>query len=136
MSTDTIIRVFTIGSLGGLLLAVGLRLTFSQVSEAIKGCRFALILVLNFVAVPVLCAVAAKLSGFKAHEAAAMVLLGAAPFAPVVPVFARMARADLPLAAGLTSIYPVISALLTPWVCSVLLKRAAHTQELSFPPAM
>jgi BASS family bile acid:Na+ symporter len=89
-------------------------------------------LVVNFLAVPVLCAVAARLAGLKAHEATAMVLLGAAPFAPVVPVFARMARADLPLAAALTSIYPVISAVATPWICGVLLKRASHMQGLAF----
>jgi bile acid:Na+ symporter, BASS family len=132
MKSEFIIRFLTIGSLAGLLLAVGLRLTFVQVVESVRRCRFSLILAVNFAAVPLVCAFAAKQAGLDADTAAAMVLLGAAPFAPVVPVFARMARADLALAAGLTSIYPVISAFLTPWVCGLLLKVMNGAGGLQF----
>jgi BASS family bile acid:Na+ symporter len=72
------------------------------------------ILLANFIVIPALTAAAAAWFGLQHHIAVAMVLLAAAPFAPVVPVFARMARADLALAAGLTATYPLISALLTP----------------------
>jgi BASS family bile acid:Na+ symporter len=61
-----------------------------------------------------------------------MILLAAAPFAPVVPVFARMARADLALAAGLTGVFPFLSALLTPVVCVLALKAVPGTAELRF----
>ena len=124
MKPELIIRIFTICSLAGLLLAVGMRLTFGQVVESVRRCRFGLILVVNFAAVPLVCALAAKWAGLGQDTATAMVLLGAAPFAPVVPVFARMARADIALAAGLTSVYPVISAFLTPWVSGFALKVA------------
>ena len=43
-----------------------------------------------------------------------MLLLAAAPFAPVVPVFVKMARGDLALAAGLTAIFPIFSDLSHP----------------------
>ena len=132
MKPELIIRILTIGSLAGLLAAVGLRLTFSQVTESVKHCRFILILILNFVAVPLLCATAARLFGFGHETTIAMVLLGAAPFAPVVPVFARMARADLPLAAGLTTIYPVISALITPWICGIILNLVIGAEAVRF----
>jgi BASS family bile acid:Na+ symporter len=132
MKPELIIRIFTIGSLAGLLLAVGLRLTFTEVLESIRRCRFGLILAVNFVAVPLAFAAAAKWAGLGRDTTIAMVLLGSAPFAPVVPVFARMARADLALAAGLTSIYPVISAVLTPWVCGLLLGLATGAGELHF----
>ena len=112
--TETTIRILTISALAGLLGAVGLRLTWNEVKTALKQCRFSAILLANFVVVPALTVAAAKSLGLEREVAVAMVLLAASPFAPVVPVFARMAHADLALAAGLTAAYPLISALLTP----------------------
>ena len=94
MKPELIIRIFTICSLAGLLLAVGMRLTFGQVVESVRRCRFGLILVVNFAAVPLVCALAAKWAGLGQESTIAMVLLGAAPFAPVVPVFALPVGAD------------------------------------------
>jgi bile acid:Na+ symporter, BASS family len=132
MKAELIIRIFTISSLAGLLLAVGLRLTFAQVTESVKRCRFGLIFAVNFAAVPLLCALAARWAGLDRETTTAMVLLGAAPFAPVVPIFARLSRSDIALAAGLTSIYPVLSSFLTPWVCGLVLKTATGAGELQF----
>ena len=132
MKPELIIRIFTIVSLGGLLLAVGLRLTFAQVVESVRRCRFGLILALNFGLVPVVCALSARWTGLDRDTATAMVLLGAAPFAPVVPIFARLARADIALAAGLTSLYPAISAFLTPSVCGVALRLTTGAEEMHF----
>jgi bile acid:Na+ symporter, BASS family len=132
MKPELIIRILTISSLAGLLLAVGLRLKFEQLAESVKRSRFLPILLVNFAVVPLLCGLTAKWAGLDPDTATAMVLLGAAPFAPVVPVFARMARADLALAAGLTSIYPVISSFLTPWVCGLVLKPTAGPSKFQF----
>jgi bile acid:Na+ symporter, BASS family len=112
--TQTVIQILTCGALAGLLGGVGLQLTWSEVSTALKQCRFTAILLANFVVVPALTVGAARVMGLPHDIAVGMILLGAAPFAPVVPIFARMARADLALAAGLTAAYPLISALLTP----------------------
>jgi predicted Na+-dependent transporter len=114
LKTETIIRILTISALAGLLGAVGLRLTLGEVTQALKRCRFVAILIANFIVVPALTVAAARVFGLGRDITIAMILLGAAPFAPVVPVFARMARSDLALAAGLTSIYPLLSAFLTP----------------------
>jgi bile acid:Na+ symporter, BASS family len=132
MQPELIIRISTACALAGLLLAVGLRLTFKEVADSIRRSRFSLILVVNFLGVPLLCALTARWLDLGRDSTVAMVLLGAAPFAPVVPVFARMARADLALAAGLTSVYPVLSAFLTPWICAVILQRATGIGSVQF----
>jgi BASS family bile acid:Na+ symporter len=55
-----------------------------------------------------------------------MILLGAAPFAPVVPVFTRMAKGDLALAAGGGAIP---SAAPTPLLCELCLKRSRRQRR-------
>jgi bile acid:Na+ symporter, BASS family len=132
VKTETIIRLLTISALTGLLGAVGLRLTLGEVAQALKRCRFVAILIANFVVVPALTIAAARVFGLGRDITIAMILLGAAPFAPVVPVFARLARADLALAAGLTSIYPLLSAFLTPMVCVLALMVVPDAGSIQF----
>jgi bile acid:Na+ symporter, BASS family len=132
LKTETIIRILTISALAGLLGAVGLRLTLGQVAQALKRCRFVAILFANFIVVPALTVAAARAFGLNRDITIAMILLGAAPFAPVVPVFARMARSDLALAAGLTSIYPLLSAFLTPLACVLALKAVPDAGSIQF----
>jgi len=132
IDTVTVIRALTMACLTGLLLAVGLRLTAVQIIESLRKCRLTLILLANFVAVPLLVVLLIRLFRLKAELAVGMILLGAAPFAPVVPVFAKMARADLALAAGLTSLIPLLSAFLTPWVSICALRLIPGTGDLKF----
>jgi len=134
MKTETVIRVLTIGSLSCLLLGVGLRLTLGQVLDSLRKCRLLLIVMVNFVVVPVLAVAVTRLFGIKAELSVGMILLAASPFAPVVPVFARMVRADLALAVGLTSLFPVLSAFLTPWVCELALKTVPAAGSVRFHP--
>jgi bile acid:Na+ symporter, BASS family len=131
---ETIIRALTMLSLGGLLLAVGLRLELAAVVRALRHSRLALVLPLNFVIVPAL--VYAIVRGFELPPeiAAGMLLLAAAPFAPVVPVFVKMARGDLALAAGLTAIFPIFSTFLTPLVCEASFAGLADTGAFGFHP--
>lgn len=132
MNTETIIRILTISALAGLLGAVGLRLTLGQVMASLRKCRFVPILLVSFIVVPALAVAAARMFGIGRETAIAMILLAAAPFAPVVPVFARMARADLALAAGLTAVFPVLSAFLTPIVCEIALKAVPDAGAIRF----
>ena len=132
MTTEIIIRILTISALTGLLGAVGLRLTLGQVTDALKRSRFVVIMIANFVVVPALTVAATRLFGLGRDITIAMILLGAAPFAPVVPVFARMARSDLALAAGLTSIYPLLSVFLTPLACVLALKAVPDAGGIQF----
>jgi BASS family bile acid:Na+ symporter len=121
-----LIKILTGCALAGLLGAVGLRLSFSEVRSALRECRFTAILLVNFAVVPGISVAAVKALGLPTTVAVAMVLLAAAPFAPVVPVFARMARADLALAAGLTAVYPLLSVLLTPLAAQGALWLLSH----------
>src|SRR5262245_33655540 len=102
MPFDTMfaIRALTTVSLAGLLLAVGLRLTWAEVRDALRQRRLGWLLPVNFIVVPMVAMGLIWALSLPADIAAGMILLAAAPFAPVVPVFARMSRADLPLAAG------------------------------------
>jgi BASS family bile acid:Na+ symporter len=82
--------------------------------------------------VPALTVGAAIGLGLNRDITVAMVLLAASPFAPVVPVFARMARADLALAAGLTAVFQLACALLTPVAAQTALRALADTDTLQF----
>jgi BASS family bile acid:Na+ symporter len=127
-----VIRCLTIAALAGLLLAVGLRLRWVEIAQAVKQSRLVRLLVVNFVVVPLLAVILARVFQLDRDPTIGMILLAAAPFAPVVPVFARMARADLALAAGLTALFPFLSALLTPLVCAVSLRAVAGAEGLQF----
>jgi BASS family bile acid:Na+ symporter len=134
MSIDPIpiIRGLTMACLFGLLLAVGLRLTMQQVIDSLRRCRLTAVLVANFLVVPALVLALVKLFALSPEMATGMILLGCAPFAPVVPVFTRMVRADLALAAGLTSLVPLLSAVLTPLACKVSLLFVPPVGDLQF----
>jgi bile acid:Na+ symporter, BASS family len=127
---QALIQLLTICALAGLLGAVGLRLTWSEVRVALSQCRFTAILAANFLAIPALSVATAWMFGLPDQVAIAMILLAAAPFAPVVPIFARMARADLALAAGLTAVYPLFSVLLTPLAAQGAFWLLAHTDPV------
>jgi len=131
---ETIVRILTTGSLGGLLLAVGLRLRWREISAALGSCRIAWVALANFLVVPVLALAIARVMQLSPDRSVGMLLLAAAPFAPVVPVFARMARADLALAAGLTSFFPALCAVFTPVVCQVGLPLLSGAASVEFRP--
>lgn len=127
-----VVRCLTIAALSGLLLTVGLRLSWAEVAEAFKRCHLSLVLAVNFAVVPLLVVGTAWAFQLGRDVTIGMILLAAAPFAPVVPVFARMARGDLALAAGLTALFPFLSALLTPLVCMASLKVVPGAEGLRF----
>lgn len=131
-TTELIVRILTACALAGLLAAVGLRLTWPEVRTALQSCRFTGIVVVNFLAIPLLAVASARAFGLGLDTTTAMLLLAAAPFAPVVPVFARLARADLALAAGLTAVFPLLSALFTPLAILGALQLVAPAGAMRF----
>lgn len=123
MTVQLAIQILTAAALTGLLLATGLRLTFAEVRAALADrWMLARLLAANFVAVPMLTLGVVLALRLPPELAAGMLILAAAPFAPVVPVFSRMARADLALAAGLTGAVPFLAAFLTPLICALSLQ--------------
>lgn len=132
MTTALLIRILTGAALFALLLAVGLRLTWSEVANAVRRSRLVLILLVNFVIIPALTVGVARLLQLPASVAIGMTLLAAAPFAPMVPIFAQLARADLALAAGMTALIPILSAVLTPFIVALSLNAFQYSSGLHF----
>src|SRR3984957_17879743 len=128
----TSIRLLTMLSLGGLLFAVGLRLTWNGIISSLRQCQLGWILPINFVAAPIVTLLLAH--GFRVPTdiAVGMLLLAAAPFAPVVPIFTKLARGDLALAGALTALFPFFAAFLTPVVCELGLKFLPASGSLKF----
>ena len=133
MSTAIVIRALTTAALTGLLLGSGLRLEVNQVMAVMRQRNLlARAMAINFLAVPALALGVILLFKVPTEIAVGMLLLAAAPFAPVVPVFTKMARGDLALAATLTGLFPLPSAFLTPWLCVLCLKLLPGAGELHF----
>lgn len=133
MTAQLGIKLLTTASLTGLLLATGLRLTFAEVGAALRDrSLLTRLLVVNFLVVPALTLAVALMVRLPPELAAGMMILAAAPFAPVVPVFTKMCRADLALAAGLTGAMPFLSAFLTPLVCVAGLQALPGGAQLKF----
>lgn len=118
-AAEIAVRVLTTIALAGLLLGAGLQLQWREVTGALAKSKMGRILTVNFLAVPALAAILVWWLQISKEVAAGIILLGASPFAPVVPTFARMAKVDLALAAALTGVFPVLSAFLTPAICAV-----------------
>ncbi len=130
--TDTIIRLLTIGTLAGLLFGSGLRLTWAEIVGALRQNHLGWVLPVNFVLVPLLAFLFAWLFQVSTNTAVGMLLLAAAPFAPVVPTFARLAKGDLALASALTGLFPFFCAFATPLVCELSLKPLLAAHPLQF----
>jgi BASS family bile acid:Na+ symporter len=82
MDNEFIVRLLTIGSLAGLLLAVGMKLSIEQVLEALRKRRLTLIVIANFAIVPAIVLAVTEFYGFRTEISIGMILLAAAPFAP------------------------------------------------------
>lgn len=130
--TNTAIRLLTMTSLGGLLFAVGLRLTWSEITASLHRSHLGSILPLNFILAPVLALAFARMFQVPTDIAVGMLLLAAAPFAPVVPIFTKLARGDLALAGALTALFPFFAAFLTPVACELGLKFLPGSGSLTF----
>ncbi|HXG46404.1 MAG TPA: bile acid:sodium symporter, partial [Methylomirabilota bacterium] len=131
---QTTIKVLTVGSLTGLLFAVGLRLTWVEIRQALRQRGLAWVVIANFVAVPALAVLAVRAFALPREIAVAMLLLAAAPFAPAVPIFTKLSRGNLALAAGLTAVFPFLSALLTPLACVISFKAIPGSGYVEFSP--
>lgn len=133
MTAYTVVRILTTAALAGLLFEIGLRLSPLEVWHSLRD-RALLVraLVLNFVGIPALAVLVMRLLEMPRDPSVAILLLAAAPFAPVVPIFTKMVRGDLALAASLTALFPFVSAFFTPLVCAVGIRFVPGAGELSF----
>ena len=133
MTAHTVVRILTTAALAGLLFEIGLRLKPRELRESLSDHFLLLrVLLLNFVGIPALALLLMRLLEMPRDPAVAILLLAAAPFAPVVPIFTKMVRGDLALAASLTALFPFVSAFGTPLVCEVGVRFLPGGADLSF----
>jgi bile acid:Na+ symporter, BASS family len=129
-----IVQGLAFSSLFGLLLAIGLQTSFKALMEALRRVRLGALVLGNFFLIPVLATTLILYGGLSGNASRALIFLACAPFAPVVPLFVRMARGDLALATGLTALFPAFSALLTP--CATALSFWLLQDQGNEPPSV
>ncbi len=114
-----LLKGVTAFALAGLLFEIGLRLTWRDLGLALRAGRWGVLLPLHFGWIPLIAWGVVSLLAVPQEGRAGFILLAAAPFAPVVPIFARIARADVALAAALSAVFPLFCVVGTPLVCAL-----------------
>lgn len=109
-----------------------MRITWSEISRALRKSNLRWVLPANFVLIPLLTAGLSLGLRLPGEIAVGMLLLASAPFAPVVPTFTKMARGDLALAAGLTAVFPFLCAFLSPLVCRAAFAISGNAGTVDF----
>ena len=105
-----------------LMLGAGLRISFRQVVDVVK--RFQLIargLIANFVIIPLIFYLSIRWLPISIDVKIGLMLMAAAPLAPMVPMFVDMAKGDLVYSIGLLTIVSLLCVPLTPLILSLTL---------------
>jgi len=122
MSVDRLINLLVIVTLIEMMVTVGLRVTFAEVTATAKDRRLvARALLANYLLVPAV--TIALLLLFRANPlvAAGFLVLAVCPGAPFGPPFTGIARGNVPVAVGLMVILAGSSAIISPELLAVLL---------------
>jgi BASS family bile acid:Na+ symporter len=122
MSVDRLINLLVTVTLIEMMVTVGLRVTFAEVTATASNRRLvARALLANYLLVPA--AAIALLLLFQANPlvAAGFLVLAVCPGAPFAPPFTAIARGNVPASVGLMVILAGSSAIISPPLLSVLL---------------
>lgn len=104
------------------MLAMGTRVPLGQIVASLRhGRLLALILVANFVAVPLLGLAIARLLPLPLEGRTALILLGATAGAPFLPKLAELAGGHVPFSVGLMVLLMVATVVYAPLVLPLLL---------------
>lgn len=131
MDIEASIKLCTFAGLVAVMLAMGLKAPLADVLQAVRRTRVLVCaLVANFVLVPLV--TVALLRWFHAAPmiAAGFLVLSVCPGAPVGPLFASLAKADVPASLGLMVILAVLSAVVSPALLSMLIGHLTTESEL------
>jgi BASS family bile acid:Na+ symporter len=113
------------GSVIFLMLGVGLKTPFGQVLDVAR--QFQLVargILANFLIVPALIYLVLVWVPLSPDVKIGIMLMAAAPIAPMAPPFAGMAKGDLAYAVGLMTIVALLSVPLTPLILSFSLPKS------------
>jgi BASS family bile acid:Na+ symporter len=118
-------KYLVMGSVICLMLGVGLRTSFPQVIGVSKDVPLVgRGLAANFIAVPFLIGLALIWLPLSPYVKVGIMLMAAAPVAPMAPPFVTMAKGDLPYAVGLMTVVGLLSVPLTPAILGLALPES------------
>jgi predicted Na+-dependent transporter len=120
MLTDALTTVTQVGVLAFVvasMVAMGLKLTVSAIVEPLRDARtLLLLLVANFVVVPLVAIAVARLLPMEQATATAIVIYGCCAGAPFLPKLGKMAGGELALAVGAMVLLMVVTVGFAPLV--------------------
>lgn len=115
-----------------LMLGVGLSTPFRQVLDVAR--KFGLVargVLANFLIMPALIYLSLMWLPLPSDVKIGIMLMAAAPIAPMVPPFVGMAKGDVPYSVGLMVIVALLSVPLTPLILSLALPESSGGVELN-----
>lgn len=116
-----------------LMLAVGLRTEFGQVVAVAKNVRLVgRGLIVNFLVTPVLLYLSVRWLPIATDVKIGIMLMAAAPVAPMAPPFVGMIKGDVPYSVGLMTVVALLSVILTPLI--LILALPATDAGLALSP--
>ena len=114
-----IIKVIMI-SVMFLMIGVGLNITYSEVIDTLRQYKLILIGVLaNFIVIPIIGYIGLTYLPLEPYVKVGIMLMVAAPIAPMVPPFVAMAKGNVTYSVGLMVIIAVLSVFLTPLILTI-----------------
>lgn len=133
MSIEALIRPLTVITIAGLVVSVGLRVNFSEiVAAARQRSMVARSLLANFVLAPLAILGIALVFELPTNISIGMMLMAAAPFAPMAPAFVGVGKGNVHVAAGHMVIYCVLAVVVTPPLCQLLFTMLPDAGEVAF----
>jgi BASS family bile acid:Na+ symporter len=116
---DILIKVVMV-SVMFLMLGAGLNITFTEVLNAVKKYKLLLFgIMANFVVSPILGYIGMTYFPLDPYVKVGIMLMIAAPIAPMVPPFVKMAKGNVPYSVGLMVIIAILSVFLTPLILTI-----------------
>jgi BASS family bile acid:Na+ symporter len=114
------------------MFSMGLQVRFAAVvNSARPKSRVALVLVANYVLVPILTVSLLELLHATPMVAVGFLILAVCPGAPIGPPAATIARANVPWAIGIMVVLAGLSAILSPALLSLLVKQVAPESTIA-----
>ncbi len=120
-----LVKYTVMGSVVLLMLGVGMQTAFGQILDVFKQVRLVIIgLLANFLVVPVLIYLTLVWLPLSPDVKIGIMLMAAAPVAPMAPPFVGAAKGDVVYAVGLMAIVALLSVPLTPLILSLALPKS------------
>jgi bile acid:Na+ symporter, BASS family len=131
MSLEVFVNLLTVAGLIVIMLSMGFKVTFEEVSASIRKPRLvATGLGANFVLVPLVTTLLLYLLDTDPMVSVGFLILAVCPGAPVGPPFAAVARGNVAYATGQMVILAGLSAILSPTLLAVLLAQLLPSSDL------